>query len=295
MSATPAQSQTGLSMPGGEELPPELTDSYLQKWYMERVANSRDGRIIIDGSNSGTGLGKTTLGCTICKTYDIWGWEPHKATLNPREYTVKYDQWRPASWAFLTEAEQAVDRRRSMSNESLEIGYDFATKRYRQVFGILDLPSRTMMDARIADKLCDLWIHVEERGKASLYEFDQNAFTGEVYYKKREELSWGPLDGDPDYEAVERKKVDHITGETERRFVTREEFEEAKENFWNKAEAKTTFEFVNSAYDASRDSDSPVDLTQSDIGEIVGMGQSNVSKMFNSDGFEDFYSSFDSS
>jgi hypothetical protein len=293
MAVAGSASDDGLDMAGGEEMPPELVDSYIQQWFMKRFADGRDGRIIIDAENSGTGLGKTTAACSLCLMYDLWGWTADKASLDPREYTVRYDQWRPGSWTMLDEAEQAVDRRRSMSKETLAVGHDFATKRYRQVFGTMTLPSKSMMDARIADKLCDLWIHVEERGKASVYKFDQNAFTGKVYYKKVEEFHWSPLDDHPEFQALEQKKVERITGETQSRFVTREEFEDAKKNFWNKASAKKSYDLINAMYRAAQDEDSPVSLRQSDIGEIAGMSQSNISKIVNTDAFEEFYSSFD--
>jgi len=276
-----------------EDIPESIRTSELHKTYMQRFAENRDLRVIISADNSATGVGKTTLAIVLAMLWDIWGWDPIKATLDPREFSVFYDECRPGSVMILDEAEQAIDRRRSMTEETLAIGHDFATKRYRQIFGILTLPSKDMIDARIADKLCDYWVLVEDTGRASVFRFDENAFTGKVYYKKVEEIEWPPLDDVRLYREVEQKKHKRMTGQTRSRFVRRSEFEDAKKNFWKKATAKRNFELINAMWDASQDPDTPVDLTQSQIGEIVdGMSQSNVSKIVNSDGFEDFYKSY---
>ncbi len=275
------------------EVPNSLLYSELHETYMKRVAEGRDLRVIISADNAETGVGKTTLGVCLAKLWDIWGWDAaKKATLDPREYTVRYDGLRKVSVQYLLEAEQALEKRRAMSDEIVAVGHDFATKRYRQLIGILDLPSKSMMDARIADTLCDYWILVRERGHAVVFEFDENQFTGKTYYKKVEEISWPPLDGDPDYEAVERMKVEWMTDQTQSRYVTREEFQEAKKNFWRKAELKATYNHAQAAYEVSQDEDSDFSATQAEIGRIVGLSQPRVSDIVNADSFDDVYSSF---
>lgn len=274
-----------------EDIPASLRTSHLHREYIKRFGDGRDMRVIISADNSATGVGKTTLAVVLAILWDVWGWTPTKGTLDPREFSVYYDHVRPGSVMLLDEAEQAIDRRRSMTEETLAIGHDFATKRYRQVFGLLTLPSKDMIDARIADKLCDYWILVEEKGKASVFEFDENAFTGKVYYKKVETIEWPKLDGNNLYKQIEQKKHDRMEGKTQSRFVRRDEMEEALDNYWQKATAKRNYELINSMYDATKDGDSPVSLTQTQIGEIVGMSQSNVSKIVNTDEFDEFYKS----
>lgn len=68
-----------------------------------------------------------------------------------------------------------------MSKEIVAVGHDFATKRYRQIFGLLTVPSRNMIVARIAEKLCDFWIRVESRGHATVYRFSEHPITGKVW------------------------------------------------------------------------------------------------------------------
>lgn len=276
-----------------DDIPEPLVTSHLHKAYVERFGDGRDMRVIISADNSATGVGKTTLAVYLAILWDVWGWTPTKGTLDPREFSVYYDNVRPGSVMLLDEAEQAIDRRRSMTEETLAIGHDFATKRYRQVFGLLTLPSKDMIDARIADKLCDYWILVEETGQASVFKFDENAFTGKVYYKKVETIEWPPLDDNRLYRKLEQKKHDRMEDKTRSRFVRRDEMEEALDNYWTKATAKRNYELINSMYDASGDDNSEVDLTQSQIGSIVGMSQSNVSKIVNTDEFEEFYKSYD--
>lgn len=273
------------------DVPPALRSSELHREFIQRFGQGRDMRVIVSADNASTGVGKTTLAVFLAKLWDVWGWSPEKATLDPREFSVFYDQVRPGSVMLLDEAEQALDRRRSMSEEVLNVSHDFATKRYRQIFGILTLPSKDLIDARIADKLCDYWVLVEEPGKASVFEFDENQFTNQVYYKKRETLEWPPLDDDPDFQAVEQKKIDRMTGKTQSRYVHRDEVEELKENFWRKATAERTYEVVRAAHEASQDDSTDVSLTQSDIGRIAGLSQPRVSEIVNADDFGEVYSS----
>jgi len=276
-----------------DDIPESLRTSHIHQSYISRFANGRDMRVIISADNSATGVGKTTLAVVLAILWDIWGWEAAKGTLDPREFSVYYDHVRPGSVMLLDDAEQAIDRRRSMTEETLAIGHDFATKRYRQVFGLLTLPSKEMIDARIADKLCDYWILVEETGQASVFKFEENAFTGKVYYKKVETIEWPPMDGVPVYDTIEQKKQERMEGKTQSRFVRRSEMEDALDNYWSKATAKRNYELINAMYDASEDDDSDVSLTQDQIGGIVGMSQSNVSKITNTDEFEEFYKSYD--
>lgn len=268
-----------------------LQESPLHKAWINRIAEGRDIRVIISADNSATGVGKTTLAVFLALLWDIHGWGAEKATLDPREFSVLYDEVAPGSVLLLDEAEQAVDRRRSMSKDTLAIGHDFATKRYRQIPGILTLPSKDMMDARIADKLCDFWILVQDTGEAQVFKFDENPFTGKVYYKKVERLEWPALDDNTVFRDVEEKKHKRMTGQTQSRYVHRDEVEELKENYWNKATAQKTYEFVNATYDAAQDPDSNVNLSQTELGSIVGLSQGAVSKMWNSDSFTDYYKS----
>lgn len=295
---TPARQETPGSRPVTPDMsddlgiPSELLESPLHRTWMRRIADGRDLRVIVSADNAATGVGKTTAAVYLAKLWDLHGWGPEKATLDPREYSVKYDEWASGSVAILDEAEQALDRRRSMSKETLAVGHDFMTKRYRQLVGILTLPSKDMMDARIADKLCDFWVLVQKPGEARVFRFDENAFTGKVYYKQVQRLEWPNLDSDSDFRTVEQKKHDYMTGKTESRFVTREEFEEAKKNFWNKATAKTRFEFIRAVYNVATDPETEASITQSQLGQACGMGQSNVSKIVNANSFDAFYKSY---
>jgi len=270
----------------------DIRKSAIIREWMKRVAAGRDLRIIISADNAATGVGKTTLAVVLCILMDIWGFREEKATLDPREFSVLYDQFTSLSAMLLDEAEQAADARRSMSKENLALGHDFMTKRYRQIMATMTLPSKDMMDARIADKLCDFWILVEDPGRAKVYKLDGNEFTGKVYYHHVETIAWPVLDDHPIMAAVAEKKHKRVTGQTASRFVTREEMDKKADNYWKKAEAKATFDFIRTAYQVHQDPEVKAEMNQSVLGDVVGMSQSNVSKIVNADRFEDFYTSF---
>lgn len=281
---------SGQSLTVGD-LPPAMRDSPVHTLWMSRIANGRDLRAIITADNAATGVGKTTLAVHLAQLWDIWGFSAGKATLDPREYSVLYDRARPGSVMILDEAEQAIDARRSMSTETLKVGHDFATKRYQQIVGLLTLPSKDMMDKRIADKLCDLWFLVTEPGTADVYRFDANAFSGQTYYKRIERYSWPPLDDDATFQRIEQKKDERMRGDTQSAFVHRDEVEAEKETYWEKAEARTTYELINEAYALAQDASTSVELSQAEIGEMAGIDQSTVSKTTNTD-LENYYSLF---
>lgn len=128
---------------------PEFSKSKYFHEYLTRLTNGRDMHTYIT-AEAETGVGKTTLAFVIARMCDLRGWTIDQATLDPREYMFKYDQVPKGSWLMLDEIEQAADKRRSMSTDNLELGHAFATQRYRQIFGIMTLPTKKWLDDRIS-------------------------------------------------------------------------------------------------------------------------------------------------
>lgn len=272
---------------------PGVTESKLHKEYLNRMAAGRDLKVVITAASE-TGVGKTTLALVLAIMWDIHGWTPDRATLDPREYALKYDEVPPGSVLLLDEAEQAVDKRRGMSKDNLEVSHDFAAKRYRQVVGLLTAPSRGWLDERIGIDMVDFWIQAQEddqgrpKGEAKVYRLKNNEHYESDYTTKTEIIAWPNMDWHPLFDKLEQKKISRMEGVSEKRYWHDDEVQELKANYWNKCMKQTRFHLVRSMYEFG--------LSQSDIAQILqaadevdGIGQQRVSDLVNADSFTDVY------
>lgn len=274
-------------------LHPEIADSKLFDEYLNRLVTGRDMHVVITAASE-TGVGKTTLAFALALLWDQSGWEVRKATLDPRRYSVLYDEVAPGSALILDEAEQAADTRRGMSKETVKLSHAFAGKRYRQIFGLLTAPSRSWIDDRIGSDSPDYWIQCQEtprgrpKGEAKVYRLKSSEHYGE-YTPKTETITWPVLDDHPEFRRLDRKKRKWLEGTEQSEYVHREEFEEAKTNFWNKATKKTRYHIVKAMCEFG--------ISQTDASEILsaaehveGLSQQRISQFVNSDSFDEVYS-----
>jgi len=270
-----------------------VANSTLHKEYMNRMSAGRDIRVVITAASE-TGVGKTTLALVLAIMWDIHGWTVDKVTLDPREYSVKYDEVPPGSVLLLDEAEQAVDKRRGMTNDNLEVSHDFATKRYRQVVGLLTAPSKGWLDERIGIDMVDYWIQCQEtddgkpKGEAKVYRLKNNEHYEADYTQKTEIISWPNMDWHPLKAKLDTVKRERMEGQTERRYWHVDEVEKLKSNYWTKCMQKTRFALVRAMYDHG--------LTQAEIAEITtaaeeieSLSQRRVTDLVNAESFEDEY------
>lgn len=299
-----------------------LTESQYWQEYISRLTAGRDMHTYITAASE-TGVGKTTLGFALCLLGDMTGWTAEQATLDPAEYAHLYDKqllcsehedieelprekfWacsdceyylEPGSWLLGDEWEQAVDSRRSSSKENVEASHQVATKRYRQIFGVYTLPSRSWMDSRFSNDAADFWIQAQQtdrgkpKGEGHVYRLKTNEHYEQSYTKRVETISWPVLDYHPEFQKLQQKKRERMEGKIQRSYVHRDEFEEAKKNFWKKATKKTRYHLVKAM--------SEWGIGQEDISEILtvaenveGLSQPRISTLVNSDGFEEVYNS----
>jgi len=273
---------------------PGLTDSKLFHEFASRLTAGRDMHVIITAASE-TGVGKTTLAFTLALLWDMSGWTVNKATLDPREYEVLYDQVQPGSVLLLDEAERAVDARRGSSKDNVKLSQAFASKRYRQVFGMMTAPTKGWVDGRMGEDSADYWIQALEtdegkpKGEATVYRLKNNEHYESSYTNKTETISWPVLDWHPEFQKLDQKKRDRLEGDTKSSYIHREEYERLKENYWNKCSKKARFHIARAMYDHG--------LSQGDISKILrgaeeveGLSQQRVSDLVNADSFEEVYS-----
>lgn len=300
-----------------------LTNSQYWQEYISRLTANRDMHTYVTAASE-TGVGKTTLAFALCMLGDMTGWvADDKATLDPAEYAHYYDKrsycdthkskdevglkefldcadceyyLKPGSWLLGDEWEQAVDTRRSTSKQNVEASHQVAAKRYRQIFGVYTLPSKSWMDNRFENDAADFWIQAQQtdrgkpKGEAHVYRLKTNEHYETNYTKRVETISWPVLDDHPEFKRLERMKRKRMEGNIRRTYIHRDEFEEAKKNFWNKASQKTRYHIIKAMNEWG--------ISQTDISEILtiadnveGLSQQRVSQLVNSSEFEEVYDS----
>jgi len=299
----------------------DLRQSDFWKEYTERLEGGRDMHTIITAASE-TGVGKTTLAFTLCMLGDMSGWHIGKATLDPAEYAHLYDQknhcethadrdevplnvfercpdcsyqMSPGSWLLADEWEQAVDTRNSMSKENREASHQVATKRYRQIFAVYTAPSKSWIDNRFSEDAVDYWLQAQEgedgtiKGEANVYRLKDNEHRGVSYHESPDEtISWPVLDSHPEFQKLERLKKKRMEGDIQRTYIHRDEFEEAKKNFWNKATQKTRYHMVKAMVKDGMSQTQTADITQK-AEHIEGVSQQRISQLMNTDSFEEAY------
>lgn len=304
------------------QLPDELRTSEFWTEYVHRLVAGRDMHTAITAASE-TGVGKTTLAYALCALGDMTGWTAAQATLDPAEYAHLYDKKNycdhhaefddvplstfercsdcayalpPGSWLLGDEWEQAVDARRSQTKENVEASHQVATKRYRQIFAVYTLPSKSWMDNRFSNHAIDYWIQAQEddkgqpAGKATVYRVKINEHANSSYTEKVETISWPILDHHDEFQKLEQMKKERMEGTIQRTYVHKDEFEDAKENFWNKATQKTRFQMVKAMAKDGLTQQRIADIT-TQAEHVEDLTQSGVSRLVNADSFDDFYSS----
>lgn len=274
---------------------PSLAESKLFDEYANRLVVGRDMHVIITASSE-TGVGKTTLAVALALLWDQHGWTPDKAAVaSAPEYAFKYDQVPNGSVLILDEAEIAADSRRGTSKGNVDVSQAFAGKRYRQVFGMMTAPSKSWVDKRLGADAADYWIQTQEtdrgrpKGQAIVYRLKTNEHYQTDYTKRHEFIEWPVLDDHNAFQELDRLKKERLGGEGKTPYVHRDDVEDMKSNWWNKATMKSRYHLVKAMVRHG--------LTQTETAEILqeaehvdGLSQSQVSRLVNSDSFEEFYS-----
>jgi hypothetical protein len=275
---------------------PGITESQFFREFLVRLKAGRDMHTYIT-AEAETGVGKSMLALIICMLCDVHGFEVgKKATLSPREYSARYDHVPPGSWLLGDEWERAMDTRRAMAKDNVELSHDFASKRYRQVFSVLTLPSRTWLDKRVRDDAADYWIQAlstpdgEPKGEARVYRLKTNEHYETNYTTKTEIIEWPNIEKHSEYKRLNRLKKEELEGHDTEKWVHRDDVKKLKRNYWNKATKEARFHIIRSLYEFG--------MTQSDISDVFdnadeldGISQGHISTLVNANSFEDVYTS----
>jgi len=231
--------------------------------FLNRMENDRDLKIIITANDAETGVGKSTLAFALAASWhpiytgEEWSADDY-ATYDVGTYLDRYRDVEPGAVLLMEEAEQ-LDARRSMAGENVDFSHYWMAMRVRQVVSILTLPSTSALDKRLW-QLADVWINVECRGRASVYDIGVNSFTGKMTTGFVCEQEWPDLSGHPEMQKLDQKKEEKIArglSDIDSESAEKQEPEEAE-----REEKKRVAQEL-------RNNDA-LDLNGEEIGEIVG-------------------------
>lgn len=179
-----------------------------------KLSNDNDIKIIIQGANSQTGVGKTTLAIQLCRYIDRHGWNAEdKAFIDINQYLNSYLSYPEGSALLLDEIGAEADSRRSTSRENVELSHGWQMLRARNIATVATLPSTSVLDKRMLE-LADVWVLVRKRGLAQPYKINVNDFTGQISrnpFPNDEHIQFRDLrDGDEDKKYLDDIKDDKV-------------------------------------------------------------------------------------
>jgi len=270
---------------------PEFTESKFWAELLTRLVTGRDANIIITASSE-TGVGKTTAAVAIALLLDQHGWSAEKAAVgSAAEYDRLYDECKPGSVLLLDEAEKAVDARRGMTKESVEVSQAFATKRYQQVFGMLTAPSKGWVDNRLGSDAADYWIQALQtdmgriKGEAKVYRLKNNEHYQQDYTERTEYIHWPNLDWHPEFQELDRRKRKLLESDEGSAYVHKDDIADIKKSVRRETQRETEQQIIErmAASDLEEKHKATTGFKQKEIGEALDVSRSRISQRLNSD------------
>lgn len=199
----------------------------LEKQVKSLLRTDNDAKIIIQGANSQTGIGKTTLAIKLARNIDPDWTAEEKAYIDIREYINAHLDKPEGSALVLDEIEAGADSRRFMSQDNVDLSQAWATMRARNIAVIATLPSVSMLDNRMIE-LADYWILVRERGLAQPYRVTVNDFNGKIRreaFPNDEHIFFTDLPDDDEDKAYLDSIKDEMLRTDESGYIPADEFE----------------------------------------------------------------------
>lgn len=247
-----------------------------------KLNNDNDIKMIIQGANSQTGIGKTTLAIQLCRyidsTEDGWSAE-EKAFVDVKEYMNAHLDYPEGSCLLLDEIGAGADSRRAMSADNVNLSQAWQTLRARNIAVVATLPSISMLDSRMLE-LSDYWVLVRKRGIAKPHRVNVNDYAPNRNPQKKplpgdEHISFNDLpDDDPDKQYLDSIKDDMVRDQG-MRSIPLPEHKKKMEKKEKELEKEKRDEFIRALYTQTEMSYAdiaeldPVGINRATVGEIV--------------------------
>lgn len=247
-----------------------------------KLNNDNDSRVIVQGANSQTGIGKTTLAIQLCRyldqTDDEWRAE-EKAFVDVKEYMNAHLDYPEGSCLLLDEIGAGADSRRAMSSDNVNLSQAWQTLRARNIAVVATLPSISMLDGRMLE-LSDWWVLVRKRGIAKPHRVNVNDYAPNRNPQKKplpgdEHISFSDLpSNDSDKQYLDSIKDDMVRDQG-MRSIPLPEHKKKMEKREKELEKETRDKWIKTLYAdtemsyADIASLGTVDINRATVGEIV--------------------------
>jgi hypothetical protein len=249
----------------------------LAQLYRDRVEQNRDLVVLVTDSSNDRGTGKTTEALRLA-----WGMDrtdekltTDKVTIDPHPLLEAYTEQPRQSGLVLDESEVGLDKYKAGSGTNRAIRELVGTGRVLEKYLVLNAPADHLVDKDLKT-LVDVWVLVERRGFANVYRMDWSPHESKEITPKLGTLEWDPIQSGTQlhevYEYLDSEKKRRLRGEEGDNYIKRSEAQEMVEGA--KEEAREDQRLIH-----LERMDAQLDLTQAQMGDIIGVSQSRVSQL----------------
>jgi len=239
----------------------------------KRIKQGRDVKIFFSAENGETGVSKTSG--AVCMGYALdnsrTGLTRGSCTVQAPEFIQKYDTLPKGGVLIGDEWTSEGDSRRANSHGNVNMSYQWAMRRYREIPSIIILPSKADLDRRI-QRLADYWVLVTARGEALIHKVMIDRYDDELFFDPIQRWSWPNMDGDPVYEHLEELKRKKSEGDALTEYYTSSEVEEIEKQAKMEGKEEERLQALQQMTEERG-------LSQSEAGEIFGISQGRVSQL----------------
>lgn len=268
---------------------PDLQYTTLGKFIIYRLLHDRDVKILITGKGKTTGTGKTTLAIVLAKWInqvrneifnlnEQWHAKDY-SFMDVWEYLEKYREAKPGDPLITDELEYMADKRRHMTNENVKFSQAWSILRYKNAVTIGTAPGLSDLEKRVIET-ADIWINVVHVGKANTYYLTFDDFEWKPIYRRlrqgqfKESICWDELN-DENYQWLKQEKenlgVPGLDDNGQENHLDQSDLNKREREVKN----STVKEMLKLLYDKElHDS-----ITQSDIADVSGVSQQQVSNL----------------
>lgn len=254
--------------------------------FEEVVTQNRDIVIIIDDYLARRGTGKTVASLNLASGMDQTdeGITFEKTTLEPEEIRNAYANQPKRSGLVLDEGEVGASNRQAMTKTNQALREIMSMGRVEEKYVVVNTPSKSFIDRDIL-KLADVWISMIRRGLGlvhflELEPYSENLLTRQVQWLEIDDI---PKESDLRgvYNKLTKEKRKRIQGDEGDGFIPLSEHEELLRRGRKEAKMEKRDEIIRGIWTHPEISQLP--LSQRMLGEAVGLDQSRISGIVQSD------------
>lgn len=257
----------------------QLLGESLGKLYEKRVQHNQDLIVLVDDQHNRRGTGKTVLSILLAQVMDRTddGLTPEKAHINPEGLIGAYREQPKGSGLVLDEAEVGMDKYRASSASNVALRRLVSMGRVREKYVIMNVPNSGQVD-RDLKALADVWIMVQNKGKALVHFMGYQPYSQKPLSKKRHNIHWRDVSDDrlnDVYQKLADEKDQYLDGQTEdSMYITPKEHEKQIKQAKTESEREARDEHIRKIYKNT-------DLSQRRISDVLGISSDTVNKAVN--------------